>query len=81
MITPVTIINKNLYFRFTQLMMYMIFIIDHIHHLINKSKILIFIIVTIGQGRPNMCRCLNQILLRGFLGLKKINTMLINKFY
>jgi len=38
----VTIIDKNLYFRFIQLIMYIIFIIDHIHHLINESKILIF---------------------------------------
>jgi len=28
----VTVINKNLHFRFFQLMMYMVFIIDHIHH-------------------------------------------------
>jgi len=40
---PVTIISKNLYFRFIQLMMYMIFIIDHIHHSTNESnKMLIF---------------------------------------
>jgi len=38
----VIIISKNLYFIFIQLMMYMVFIIDHIHHLINESKILIF---------------------------------------
>jgi len=39
---PVTIIHKNLLFRFIQLMMYMVFIIDHIHHLMNESKLLIF---------------------------------------
>jgi len=39
---PVTIISKNLHLKFIQLMMYMIFIIDHIHHLMNESKILIF---------------------------------------
>jgi len=36
---PVTVISKTLYFRFIHLMMYMVFIIDHIHHLINESKI------------------------------------------
>jgi len=41
--TPlVTIINKNLNFKFIQLMMYMIFIIYHVHDLINESKMLIF---------------------------------------
>ena len=39
---PVTIISQNLNFRFIQLMMYMVFIIDHIHHLMNESKMLIF---------------------------------------
>ena len=39
---PITVINKNLYLRFSQLIMYVIFIIDHIHHLINKFKMLIF---------------------------------------
>jgi len=39
----VTIISKNLRFRFIQLMMYMIFIIYHIHYLINESKMLIFV--------------------------------------
>jgi len=39
---PVTIIRKNQYFRFIKLMMHMIFIIGHIYHLINESKILIF---------------------------------------
>jgi len=39
---PVTIISKNLHFRFIQLMMYIVFIIDQIHHLMNESKILIF---------------------------------------
>jgi len=39
---PVTIIRKNQYFRFIQLMMHMIFIIGHIYYLINESKILIF---------------------------------------
>jgi len=34
----VTIISKTLYFRFIQLMMHMIFIIDHIYHLMNESK-------------------------------------------
>jgi hypothetical protein len=38
----VTGISKNLHFRFIELMMYMVFIIDHIHHLINEFKILIF---------------------------------------
>jgi hypothetical protein len=33
--SPVTIINKNLHFKFIQLMMYIIFIIYHIHHLMN----------------------------------------------
>jgi uncharacterized membrane protein YkgB len=36
---PVTIISKILHFRFIQLMMYIVFIIDHIHHLMNESKI------------------------------------------
>jgi len=35
-------ISKNLHFRFIQLMMYIVFIIDHIRHLINKFKILTF---------------------------------------
>jgi hypothetical protein len=39
---PVTIISKNQHFRFIQLMMYMDFIIDHIHHLMNESKMFIF---------------------------------------
>jgi len=39
---PVIIISKNLHFKYIQLMMYMIFIIDHIHHLMNESKMLIF---------------------------------------
>jgi hypothetical protein len=38
----VTNISKTLHFRFIQLITYMIFIIDHIHHLMNESKILIF---------------------------------------
>jgi len=29
-------------------MMYMVFIIDHIHHLMNKSKISILLIILIG---------------------------------
>jgi hypothetical protein len=40
--SPVTIISKNLHFTFIQLMMYMVFIIDHIHHLMNESKMLTF---------------------------------------
>jgi len=39
---PVTIISKNLHFRFIQLMMYMVFIINHAHHLMNESNMLIF---------------------------------------
>ena len=39
---PVVIISKNLHFRFIQLMIYMVFIIDHIYHLINEFKMLIF---------------------------------------
>jgi len=35
---PVTIINKTLDFRFIQLIMHIVFIIDHIHHLMNESK-------------------------------------------
>jgi len=35
---------------FIQLMIYIIFIIDHIHHLMNESKMLIFIIMTRGRG-------------------------------
>jgi len=34
----VTIISKTFHFRFIQLRMYMVFIIDYIHHLINESK-------------------------------------------
>jgi hypothetical protein len=41
--TPVTITSKTLYFRFIRLMMYIIFIIDHIHHLMNESKIQSFV--------------------------------------
>ena len=33
----VTIINKNLHFIFIQLIMYMVFFIDHIHQLTNES--------------------------------------------
>jgi len=40
---PITIINKTLHFTFIQLMMYVIIILDHIHHSINKSKMLIFV--------------------------------------
>jgi len=39
---PVTIISKILHFRFIQLMMYIIFIIDLIHHLMNEYKMQIF---------------------------------------
>ena len=39
---PVTIISKSLYFKFIQLMMYMVFIIDHVQHLMNEPKMLIF---------------------------------------
>jgi hypothetical protein len=39
---PGTIRNKNLHVIFIQLMMYMVFVIDHIHHLMNESKMLIF---------------------------------------
>jgi len=35
---PVIITNKNLHFRFIQLIMYMVLIIDHIYHLMNESK-------------------------------------------
>jgi hypothetical protein len=35
---PVTIISKILHFRYIQLMMYIVFIIDHIHHLMNECK-------------------------------------------
>jgi len=41
--SSIIIINKNLYFTFISLTMYMIFIIDHIHLLINKFKMLIFV--------------------------------------
>jgi len=40
---PIIIISKKLHFSSIQLMMYMIFIIDYIHHLMNESKILIFV--------------------------------------
>jgi len=40
--SSVTIISKNQYFIFIQLMMYVVFIINHIHHLMNESKMLIF---------------------------------------
>jgi len=43
MYPPVTIISKKLYFEFIQLIIYVVFIIDHIHHLMNESKILIFV--------------------------------------
>ena len=33
-----TIISKNLYFALIQLMMYIVFIIGHICHLMNESK-------------------------------------------
>jgi len=36
------IISKILHFRFIQLTMYMVFIIDHIYHLMNESKIQTF---------------------------------------
>jgi len=39
---PVTIISKNLHFKFIQLIMYMVFIIEHIHHLMNEFKMLTF---------------------------------------
>jgi hypothetical protein len=39
---PVTIISKNLHFTFIQLMMYIVFIIDYIQHLMNESKMLTF---------------------------------------
>jgi len=39
---PVTNINKNLYFTSIQLMMYIVFIIDNIHDLMNESKMLNF---------------------------------------
>jgi len=39
---PITNISKNLHFVFVQLMMYIVFIIDHIRHLMNESKILTF---------------------------------------
>ena len=39
---PVTIISKNLYFAFSQVMICIVFIIDHIRHLINESKMLTF---------------------------------------
>jgi len=38
----VTIINKNQHFRFIQLIKYTVFIIDHIHNLMNEYKMLIF---------------------------------------
>jgi len=34
--------KQNLHFRFIQLMMYMVFIIHYIYHLMNETKILIF---------------------------------------
>jgi len=37
------IINKNLYSKFFRLMMYTVLIIDYIFHLINESKMLIFV--------------------------------------
>jgi len=40
--SSVTNISKNLHFVFVRLMMYIVFIIDHIHHLMNESKILTF---------------------------------------
>jgi len=39
---PVTIISKKLHFIFIQLTMYVVFIIGHIHYLMNESKMLIF---------------------------------------
>jgi len=39
---PVTNICKKLYFTFIQLMMHIVFIIDHICHLMNESKMLPF---------------------------------------
>jgi len=39
----VTIISKNPHFTFIQLMMYIVFIINYIHHLMNESKMLIFV--------------------------------------
>jgi len=39
---PVTNISKYLHFAFIQLMMYIVFIIDYIRHLINESKMLTF---------------------------------------
>lgn len=36
-------ISKNLYFRFIQLIIYIVFIIDHIYNLVNECKMLIFI--------------------------------------
>ena len=36
--SPGTIISTNVYFRFIQLIMYVVFIIDDIHHLMNESK-------------------------------------------
>jgi len=39
---PLTIISKNLYFRFIQLMMYIILILVQIDHLMNEYKMLIF---------------------------------------
>jgi hypothetical protein len=38
----VTIISKTFHFRFIQLMMYIVFIIDHIYHLMNESKMYSF---------------------------------------
>jgi len=39
---PVTITNKTLRFRLIQLMMYIVFIIYHIHYLMNEFKMFIF---------------------------------------
>jgi len=36
------IISKNTHFRFVQLIIYMVFILNHVHYLINEYKILIF---------------------------------------
>jgi len=39
----ISFISKNLYFTYIQLIMYIIIIMKYIHHLMNESKLLIFI--------------------------------------
>ena len=44
----VNIINKNLYFRFIEYVMYMVYIINHRHHLFNEFESVILLRIIIG---------------------------------